>query len=75
VFKDAKDGAGMSDNTPAFVYLDIKDALPALSGITQLANQSLPPEIENNLRPLKSLLIFGSRDGDLQSFVAYVKTS
>jgi hypothetical protein len=75
VFKDAKDGAGMSDNTPAFVYLDIKDALPALSGITQLANQSLPPEVENNLRPLKSLLIFGSRDGDLQSFVAYVKTS
>ena len=75
VFKDAKDGAGMSDNTPGFIYLDIKDTLPALSGLAQLANQSLPPQVENNLRPLKSLLLFGSRDGDVQSFVAYVKTS
>ena len=36
----------MSDNTPGFLYLDIKDALPALSGLAQLANQSLPPDVE-----------------------------
>jgi hypothetical protein len=75
VFKDAKSGAGMGDNNPSFLFVDIKDALPALSGFAQLANQSLPPEVENNLRPLKSLLSFGSSDNGVQSFVAYVKTS
>ena len=75
VFKEAKDGAGMTDSGQGFLFLDIKDALPALSGFAQLANQTLPPAVENNLRPLRSLLLFGSRDGDLQSFVVYVKTS
>jgi hypothetical protein len=75
VFKEAKDGAGMTDSGQGFVYVDIKDALPALSGFAQLANQQLPPQVETNLRPLRSLLVFGSRDGDVQSFVAYVKTS
>jgi hypothetical protein len=75
VFKEAKDGAGMTDGGQGFFYVDIKDALPAVSGFAQLANQTLPPQVEANLRPLRSMLVFGSRDGDIQSFVAYVKTS
>jgi hypothetical protein len=75
VFKEAKDGAGMSDDAQTFVFLDIKDALPALSGFAQLGNQNLPPEVENNLRPLRSALLFGSSDGNIGSFAVYVKTS
>jgi hypothetical protein len=75
VFKEAKDGAGMTDSAQTFIYFDIKDALPALSGFAQLANQSLPPALENNLRPLRSALLFGSSDNSVGSFVAYVKTS
>ena len=75
VFKEAKDGAGMSDSTQGFLFVDIKDALPALSGFAQLASQKLPPEVENNLRPLRSALLFGSSDSGVQTFVAYVKTS
>lgn len=75
VFKEAKDGAGMTDGGQGFLFLDIKDALPAVSGFAQLANQTLPPAVETNLRPLRSLLLFGSRAGDIQSFVMYVKTS
>jgi hypothetical protein len=75
VFKEAKDGAGMTDSAQTFLFLDIKDALPALSGFAQLANQNLPPEVENNLRPLRSALLYGSSDSSVGSFVAYVKTS
>jgi hypothetical protein len=75
VFKEAKDGAGMAADTQTFVYLDIKDALPALSGLAQLGNQKLPPEVENNLRPLRSALLFGSSDNEIGSFVVYVKTA
>src|SRR6185295_15549752 len=75
VFKEAKDGAGMADDTQTFIYLDIKDALPALSGFAQLGNQNLPPEVENNLRPLRSALLYGSSENQVGSFVVYVKTS
>ena len=75
VFKEAKDGAGMGDTSQGFLYLDIKDALPALSGFAQLANQKLPPAVENNLRPLRSALVFGATDSGIQTFVAFVKTT
>jgi hypothetical protein len=75
VFKEAKDGAGLGDTSQGFLYVNLKDAVPAISGFAQLANQNLPPQVEANLKPLRSLLVFGSRDGDLQTFVAYVKTS
>jgi hypothetical protein len=75
VFKEARDGAGMPDENEGFLYVDLKDALPAVSGVAQLANQTLPPQVEANLRPLRSLLLYGSRDGGTQTLVAYVKTS
>jgi hypothetical protein len=75
VFKEAKDAAGMGDDDQGFLFVDLKDALPAIDGFAQLANQNLPPNVEQNLRPLRSLLVFGSRAGDLQSLVAYLKTS
>ena len=75
VFKEAKDGAGMPDGGQGFLFVDLQDALPAISGLAQLASQTLPPSVEANLKPLRSLLVFGSREGDVQSLVAYVKTS
>ena len=75
VFKEAKDASGMGDTGQGFLFVDLKDALPAIDGFAQLANQTIPPNVEQNLRPLRSLLVYGSREGDLQSLVAYVKTS
>jgi hypothetical protein len=75
VFTEARDAAGMPDANQGFLFVDLKDALPALSGFADLANQKLPPSVEANLKPLRSLLVYGARNGDLQTFVAYLKTS
>ena len=75
VFSQAKDGAGLPDASQGFLYVNLKDAVPAAEGLAQLANEKIPPEVEDNLRPLRSLLVYGSRDGDLQSLVAFVQTS
>lgn len=75
VFSQAKDGAGLPDASQGFLFVNLKDAVPAAEGLAQLANQKIPQEVEDNLRPLRSLLVFGSRDGDLQSFVVFVQTS
>jgi hypothetical protein len=75
LFKEAKDAAGMPDGTSSFLYVDLKDLVPAISGLAQLSNQKLPPSVEANLKPLRSLLFFGSRDGDVQNVVGYLKTN
>lgn len=75
VFKEAKDAAGMPDTTQGFLFVDLKDALPAAEGLAQLANQAIPPQVDANLKPLRSLLVYGTRDAGLQSLVAYLKTS
>jgi hypothetical protein len=75
VFKEAKDGAGLPDESQGFLFLDLKDAVPALNAFAQLANQKIPASVQANLAPLRSLLLFGSRDGGIQSFTVYLKTS
>jgi len=75
VFKEAKDAAGLGDGGQGFLFVDLKDALPAIDGFAQLANKSIPADVEQNLKPLRSLLVYGSRVGDLQTIVAFVKTS
>jgi hypothetical protein len=75
VFTEAKDGSGMPDVNEGFLFVDLKDAVPAIQGFAQLANETVPESVMANLRPLRSLLVYGSRDGDLQNLVVYLKTN
>lgn len=75
VFKEAKDGSGMPDASEGFLFVNLKDAVPAIQGFAQLANQTVPESVMANLRPLRSLLVYGSRDGGVQNVVLYLKTN
>jgi hypothetical protein len=75
VFNEAKDGSGMPDTNEGFLFVNLKDAVPAIQGFAQLANQTVPESVMANLRPLRSLLVYGSRDGDVQNVVVYLKTN
>jgi hypothetical protein len=63
-FKDAKSAASMPDQTGGFLYVDLKDAIPAIENIAQVAGQSLPTDVISNLTPLRSFLIYTAKDGD-----------
>jgi len=75
VFSDAKDAAGMPDETNGWLFLNLKDGIPLVESLAQLGNQRIPAEVDDNLRPLRSALVYGSRNGDLQDLVAFVQTS
>lgn len=75
VFKEARDGAGMADTGEGFLFVNLKDAVPAAEGLAQFANQTIPQRVDENLKPLRSLLAFGSKKGGVQSFVAFLQTS
>ena len=53
-----KTGAAMPDANEGFLFVNLKDAVPAVEGFAQLANQTVPQSVMENLKPLRSLLLW-----------------
>ena len=64
---------GLPDNANEFLYLDVERALPAARVFAKLANQQLPAQLDANLTPLKTLVAYGTREGDVQSIFAFLR--
>ncbi|MFL5962302.1 MAG: hypothetical protein ACJ757_05350 [Gaiellaceae bacterium] len=64
---------GLPDQPNGFLYLDVEHALPALRAFAKLANQQVPAQVDPNLKPLKTLVVYGTRDADVQSIVALLQ--
>jgi hypothetical protein len=72
-FTDAQKASGLGDDAPAFLYVDLKDAIPLVESLVQLAGTSIPPEVDANLQPLKSLVIYGSGTSGHTDFTAFLE--
>jgi hypothetical protein len=72
-FKEAKDAAGMPDSTGGFAYIDVKDVLPLLEGLASLSGESLPSEVAENLRPLRSFLAWSEGGSDSRTYDAFLE--
>jgi hypothetical protein len=72
-FKEAKDAAGMPDSTGGFAYIDVKDVLPLLEGLASLSRESLPSEVAENLRPLRSFLAWSEGGSDSRTYDAFLE--
>jgi len=68
-FKDARDAAGMPDETAGFVWLDFEDGLPLVFGLAEASGDSdeIPQEIRRNLEPLRSLVAWADSEGRTSS--------
>jgi hypothetical protein len=64
---------GLPEQTNGFLYLDVEHALPALRAFAKLANQKVPAQVDANLKPLKTLVVYGTREGDVQTVVAVLQ--
>jgi hypothetical protein len=72
-FEEAKDAAGMPDSHGAFVYVDLKNALPLLEGLAGLSGHGLPSDVSANLRPLRSLLAWSEGSSAERTFDAFLE--
>ena len=72
-FKEAKDAAGMPDSNGGVIYVDLKNALPLLEGFAGLAGESLPSDVTENLRPLRSFLAWSEGSGSSRTFDAFLE--
>lgn len=74
-FKAAAGAAGLPDTRQGIVYLDVQNGLPVLHGVLSVLNAKLPASVESNLKPLRTVLAYVSREGDAQTLVAYLQVS
>jgi Protein of unknown function (DUF3352) len=68
-FKDATSAAGMPDETTGFFYVDLSKTVPALVGLAGAGGMQAPDWVRANLEPLRSLVVYGTKDGDVAKFV------
>lgn len=72
-FKSAVDASGMPDSYGGFIFANIPDTVAAFSGLASASGSSLPPDVEANLRPLRSTVLWSSQDGDSTDVQAFLE--
>jgi len=70
-FQEAKDAAGMPDETGGFLFLDVADALPLLS-LAGFAGVDVPKGVLENLRPIRSVVAWSQTDGSTSAQTVFV---
>ena len=72
-FQAARSASGMPAKTSGFVYVNLKDALPAVQGLASLAGGSLQLPSGLDLSALRSLTAYGSgSSGGVSSFTVFL---
>ena len=61
-FQQAKEDAGMGDETFGFVYLNIEELAALIQGFAGAAGEEIPPEVDRNVDPLGAFLAYS--DGE-----------
>jgi hypothetical protein len=72
-FRDALGLAGAPDKTNGLVYVNVADAVRLIENYAGLAGGKIPPDVEPNLKPLRSFVAYGSSSGDLTTFAAFLQ--
>jgi Protein of unknown function (DUF3352) len=72
-FKDALDAAGAPDKTNGLFYVNLADAVELAKSYAGLAGGSLPPQVRENLKPLRSFVAFATSSGDLMKTSAFLE--
>lgn len=71
-FKEAMDAAGMPDATFGFLYVNLKDSIPLVESLAQLSGARLPPDVDANLRHLRTFLAYASGEPHEARFTAFL---
>lgn len=59
-FRAALDAAGVGEGDEVFVYVDLQELIQLVEVLAGLSNESVPPDVQENLEPLETLLVWGN---------------
>ena len=63
-YQDVLDAAGVGDDEDVFLYVDMDEASALAERVAQLADEPLPPEVGENLEPLRAVVVAGELGKD-----------
>jgi hypothetical protein len=72
-FKEAKSTAGMPTSNTGFDYFDLQSSVALIQSLAGLSGESLPREVTENLKPLRSFLAWGGHSGNAATFDAFLE--
>jgi hypothetical protein len=67
-FAEARERSGLPDETAGWAYVDLAEVLPLLLGFAG----GVPPEVQANIDPLQSIVVYSTADGERASFSLFV---
>jgi len=72
-FKKALEAADTPDEYTGLLYTDLGEAVELALGWAGAAQENVPPEVSRNLKPLRSLVVYGKQDGNLATSLAFLE--
>jgi hypothetical protein len=72
-FKEAKAAAGMPSSNTGFDYIDLQSSVTLIESLAGLSGSSLPADVTENLKPLRSFLAWGGHSGNAATFDAFLE--
>jgi hypothetical protein len=74
-FRAVRDAASMPGRTSGWLYVDFANGFPFVETLAQLTATPIPRSVTDNLRPLRTGLLYGTREGGIRTFVAFLETT
>jgi len=71
-FAQAADRAELPDETSGFGYVNLEEIVELALGFGAAAQQNVPPDVRENVEPLRELVFFQTADGDRVRFGAFL---
>ena len=71
-YKDALETAGAPNQYTGLAWMDLEETLDLIMGFASISGESVPPEVSRNLEPLRSVVAYGDKDGNLVKSLVFV---
>jgi Protein of unknown function (DUF3352) len=72
-YKDALDAAGAPAKNLGLIYVNVADLTTLIYNYAGLSGDKIPPDVSENLKPLKSFVAYGAQDGDITNLEAFLE--
>jgi hypothetical protein len=72
-YQDALAAADAPEEYTTLLYVDLAETVELIMGFASSSGEVVPPEVSRNLEPLRSLVAYGEKDGDLGRSLLFVE--
>jgi hypothetical protein len=71
-FRRALEDADVPDETAGFTYVDLEEIVRLVFSFAALGDESVPPELRENLEPLRNVVLYYTVDGERVTFSGFL---